>query len=132
MQVLWGPSQLLHTFDVTFRGDLSRRSCNRSPTIQSHIPCPLWLEFLLNHLSSCLDSFVIIIQSFAAARFLASWEEMLDCWSQRVSADQKYIKIFRQVNAVPVRVGVGGAQGKTAERDGAHIPVKNTACGRCC
>lgn len=63
---------------------------------------------------------MIIIQSFAAARFLASWEEMLDCWSQRVSADQKYTKIFRQVNAVPVRVGVGGAQGKTAERDTKH------------
>lgn len=43
MQVLWRPSQLLYTLDVTFGGNVTRHSCNRSPRIQSHIAFSLGL-----------------------------------------------------------------------------------------
>lgn len=69
---------------------------------------------------------MVIIQAFAPASFLTSWEDMLDCCLQRVLADQKYTEIFQQVNPEPVRRGVGGAQGKTAERDMEHMFLLET------
>lgn len=69
---------------------------------------------------------MIIIQAFAPASFLTSWEDTLDCCLQTVLADQKYTEIFQQVNPVLVRAGVGGAQGKTAERDMEHMFLLET------
>lgn len=80
-------------------------------------PFPLWLGFLLNRPSSCLDSTVIIIQSFAAPRNPA--RRCQDCWPQRVLADPRYTGILRRGTQLQAE-REWAELGKAAERAGQH------------